>query len=593
MANEGDEYGGDGAGYEQAFKTTQQKPHWSGNLAWLSKTGQVNVSFRQYSARQIEGLQQKAANGNAFAAYKLGLVYEFGQDSLNIRPDSQLAFRYYYQATQTPGQEMARFRLGKCYAAGFGVQRNLRMALEYFMPLAQSGSERAQFQAGVCFDELGQFGDAFRCYDMAAQQHNWAALHKSGVALLEGRGVAQDLHEAFRRLNEAASNGYYLSNEAMGRYYYDRQDFETAISQLRRAVESCRFSDSGVAAYLLSECYTWGFGTPRDPDLAQTYIMCASKWRFSDSRIKGDFQQRQAVIAQNGGQLPASQTPSPNAGGFAVHRNSPNHLGMRPAPGATQQQGSASATPSPSPSSSASPSSFQPSMLQAPRFYPKDAPQAHPHYYVGSHSPTSPPPMSPLSPHSSRKHQAHNRYSMPVFVPSSPLPGDFGGFEARRQTMPAVAMTNAMSAAAAARTYSRSQPQPHASGPSRGSNEELRASSSSAAAAAVDDYDPEDDSLLDQAMNQSLSMMDQMDERRRPLSTGSIEQIVLASPTAAAVDQQMVLHLGSMRLAQAAPPMPAPTTRFMKSPGSSNRGSGIWENVVVDVPSAGSAWPQS
>ncbi len=105
----------------------------------------------------------------------------------------------------------ALFRLGVCYAEGVGVEKNDKIAADYFLRSASDGEVQSQFNIAVFYrDGRGIPADqtaAFYWFKQAAQAGNPAALRELGVCYFEGIGTAKSELEGTRYLRMAAEAG--------------------------------------------------------------------------------------------------------------------------------------------------------------------------------------------------------------------------------------------------------------------------------------------------------------------------------------------------------------------------------------------------
>lgn len=91
------------------------------------------------------------------------------------------------------GDEDAIFEIGKCFYFGEGRSENYRLALDYFLKIAESGNAEAQFYVG-CIYEQGE---------TESEQ--------------EFRGVEKNLDEAKRWYSKAAEQGFERALQALVR----------------------------------------------------------------------------------------------------------------------------------------------------------------------------------------------------------------------------------------------------------------------------------------------------------------------------------------------------------------------------------------
>lgn len=120
-------------------------------------------------------LETLATQGNAEAAYHLGMIYHLGLEGVAI--DRRRALEYFRRSAGA-GDPLGAYKLG-CYYAGQGgdaLATNDALALRYKLVAAQAGYDLAQMDVGRIYSDRGDWAQALRWYDAAARQGNWTAL---------------------------------------------------------------------------------------------------------------------------------------------------------------------------------------------------------------------------------------------------------------------------------------------------------------------------------------------------------------------------------------------------------------------------------
>lgn len=156
----------------------------------------------------IAALEQAAAQGNAEAAYRLGLIYGNGDGTPLDYPKAAARFR---QAADT-GHGAAMRALAMLHAAGYGVPLDETETRRLLLAGAGAGDADAQVAAGAMF-QFGQYGaepDAkamLQWYQRAAEQGNARAQFALGKLMAAGERVQQNDEAAFQWLSLAIMNG--------------------------------------------------------------------------------------------------------------------------------------------------------------------------------------------------------------------------------------------------------------------------------------------------------------------------------------------------------------------------------------------------
>ena len=129
----------------------------------------------------LEIYETLAANGDAQAQYRLGLMFEQG---LGTDVDAQASQQWFERAAQQNSPQ-ALDALATKYRQGSGVIQNFKEALRLYLQAAEQGYPRAQ--------------------------------HNLGSAFADGKGTFRDPIKAHMWFNLAAANGYSASVTARDR----------------------------------------------------------------------------------------------------------------------------------------------------------------------------------------------------------------------------------------------------------------------------------------------------------------------------------------------------------------------------------------
>ena len=152
----------------------------------------------------------------AWADFKAGVdAYHRGDYATALRELRPLAEQ---------GDHSAQFFLGVCYANGYGVPKNLELALQWYRLSSDQGNWLAQNDLGVMYQNgdgvVQDYEEAARLYRLGANkgymvaQSNLAAMYYK-----KGRGVRQDIREAFRLETLAAEQNFALAQRMLGIMY--------------------------------------------------------------------------------------------------------------------------------------------------------------------------------------------------------------------------------------------------------------------------------------------------------------------------------------------------------------------------------------
>ncbi|MFZ1085370.1 MAG: tetratricopeptide repeat protein [Terracidiphilus sp.] len=125
------------------------------------------------------------------------------------------------------GDAAAQVLVGESYAAGKGVERDLKLAGEWYGKAAAQGDLAGELHLAVLYRDGGKdfprdMGVAAEWYRKAAEQGDVSAQATMGVLSSIGQGVAQNYVEAYYWLNLAAAvkgpkqEQYAASRQLMG-----------------------------------------------------------------------------------------------------------------------------------------------------------------------------------------------------------------------------------------------------------------------------------------------------------------------------------------------------------------------------------------
>lgn len=103
------------------------------------------------------------------------------------------------------GDEDAIFEIGKCFYFGEGRSENYRLALDYFLKIAESGNAEAQFYVGCIYEQ--------------GETENKRAF----------KGVVKNYDEAVKWFSKAAQQGFEKAIQALERL--NHQGFDTRLKR--------------------------------------------------------------------------------------------------------------------------------------------------------------------------------------------------------------------------------------------------------------------------------------------------------------------------------------------------------------------------
>lgn len=212
--------------------------------------------------------------GNIDSAFELGLIYRDGL--YGVEESAHLAFTYFSSAADC-GNNTAQLVLSELYEEGDGVEQSNEQAIKYLEMAANANFVDAYFGLGRLLSKVERYDDAEKWLNLALEhlgsehpdytmalillgdlyyekdqndpkvyeynhkaairgssraKFNLGYLYEDGIG-----GVGQDENQSLYWYRSAAKDGYAPAQCLVGRYYFDKEDYETAIPWLQRAVE--------------------------------------------------------------------------------------------------------------------------------------------------------------------------------------------------------------------------------------------------------------------------------------------------------------------------------------------------------------------
>jgi TPR repeat protein len=242
--------------YPTAYKLLSQlaekgKPRAMSALGIMHANGNgVPIDF----IKARKWFRNAAEKGLQEAQILLGQIYEQGD---GVPVDYQEAIYWYESAArdchdfngynQTNGDPLAHYRLGRMYALGLGVEKNIVIAFELFRKSALAGNDKAQYHLGKSYadgcDVKQDYHEAAKWYELAANQWNASAQNNLGILYLKGLGVIQDQIQAHMWFNIASSCG--LDDAVVNRKKLSAEMSKSAIEEAQRLARD-RLKKHGV-----------------------------------------------------------------------------------------------------------------------------------------------------------------------------------------------------------------------------------------------------------------------------------------------------------------------------------------------------------
>lgn len=212
--------------------------------------------------------------GNMDSAFELGLIYRDGL--YGVEESAHLAFTYFSIAADC-GNNTAQLVLSELYEEGDGVEQSNEQAIKYLEMAANANFVDAYLNLGRLLSDVERYDEAekwlklaleheypvqsdytynlellgnlyyqkdqndpkvYEYYHKAAIRGSSEAKFNLGYFYRDGiGGVSQDENQSLYWYKSAAKDGYAPAQCSVGRYYFDKENYEMAIPWLQRAVE--------------------------------------------------------------------------------------------------------------------------------------------------------------------------------------------------------------------------------------------------------------------------------------------------------------------------------------------------------------------
>ncbi len=233
------------------------------------------------AAEDVEGVLQRANNGDAESQWMAALIYLEGK----VVEKDLIQALHWFTLSAEAGFGPAQHALGLRYLRGEGAEKDPSKAAQWFRLAAEQGDAEAQANLGFMY-ENGQGvpqddAEAVKWYRLAADQGDAAAQINLGVMYSLGQGVPQDYAEAVKWYRLAADQGDARAQNNLGFMYANGQgvpqDYAEAVKWYRLAADQ----GDAEAQVNLGVMYANGRGVPQDGAEAVKWTRLAADQGFA------------------------------------------------------------------------------------------------------------------------------------------------------------------------------------------------------------------------------------------------------------------------------------------------------------------------
>ena len=199
-------------------------------------------------------LESRAQKGNVDAMMDVGRYYATGE---GIDKDMEKAFEWFLKAAKL-GDTRGQYAVYEAYVNGYGVEKNPTQA-KYWLDLYNKAMRKQARKHAVVYNKKllknAQKGDARSQFLLAGCYYN-------------GDGVLQDFNETYYWSMKAAQQNYPEGITAVGQLYYNGQGVVQSYQEAVKWFQKGRQMQEPMASYFLGQCYSNGTGVPQDQDMA-------------------------------------------------------------------------------------------------------------------------------------------------------------------------------------------------------------------------------------------------------------------------------------------------------------------------------------
>ena len=199
------------------------------------------------------------------------------KDGENYNPE--FAVKLFTEAANG-GITVAKYKLGKMFLNGNGVEKDIPKAIEWLKQSATEENEFAEYALGKLYlkgEEVEKDTISAEDYLLkAASRGNKYAAYLLGKEYLSGENFEKDAANAEKYLLKAAEHGNKFAEYILGKEYLRGENFpkdvQRAIEYLKRAAEK----GFDFAEYELGKIYLFGKDIPKDTETALEYLKSAA-----------------------------------------------------------------------------------------------------------------------------------------------------------------------------------------------------------------------------------------------------------------------------------------------------------------------------
>lgn len=168
----------------------------------------------QFKRNHLDWIREKAINGDADCQFHMAIFHEYSQSNLYTAS-------IWYERAAMNKHNLAQLKLGRDYAEGNGVVKNLQRAVSFFRKAALQGNPVAQGALGILYQSKEfeiNHPKALQFFQLAAAQGNQFAQYKLAAMYELAKGTNKDIPRAI--------------------YWYEKSDHENSAEKIQQLTQS-------------------------------------------------------------------------------------------------------------------------------------------------------------------------------------------------------------------------------------------------------------------------------------------------------------------------------------------------------------------
>ena len=194
----------------------------------------------------------------------------------------------HWRATAKRGDADAQFNLGRMYADGEGVERDMNESIKWYRLAATNGHPEAQFNLGVIFTpglgERRNIHEAISLYEQAFANGIAEAAHNLAVIYDDGIEVEKDSRKAIKWYTRAAENGLALSQHKLAVLFSNGTGVVKDNTAAFRLFLAAAEQGDSASQHNLAVSYDRGIGVNTDSQKAMYWYQNAADKGFQESQ---------------------------------------------------------------------------------------------------------------------------------------------------------------------------------------------------------------------------------------------------------------------------------------------------------------------